>query len=50
MPGQLTFGIIGAGIIGDILTGTIRTDCRCNLKWIAAATQNTLTKKMTKFY
>lgn len=48
MSDQITFGIIGAGMIGDVHINTIKNDGRGKVKWIAAATHETLTKKSAK--
>ena len=48
MPDQIIIGIIGAGMIGDVHINTIRNDGRGRVKWIAAGTNKTLTKKLSK--
>ncbi len=48
MSEQITIGIIGAGMIGDVHINTIRNDGRGKVKWIAAGTDETLTKKLAK--
>jgi predicted dehydrogenase len=48
MSEHITIGIIGAGMIGDVHINTIRNDGRGKVKWIAAATDETLLKKLSK--
>jgi predicted dehydrogenase len=48
MSNQITIGVIGAGMIGDVHINTIRNDGRGIVKWIAAGTKETLTKKLSK--
>jgi len=48
MSEHITFGIIGAGMIGDVHINTIRNDGRGKVKRIATATNETLTKKLAK--
>jgi len=46
---KIQIGLIGAGMIGDVLINAVRKDGRGEVTWIATRTEKTLQAKMEKF-